>query len=484
MPRLNTARLSLRALAPFVLLLVAYVALRLRAFVGVDPTRFHDTGSYEVVANKSWFDPAFYASIRGWTLPALYRIIDGDTGRIIAQFLISTVSWAVLAGVVARNIEHRVVRVAAFAVILAFGASFYVTSWDGMLLSESLSLSLTALLIAAWIELVRAPRWRTLLVVLALTVLWAFTRDTNAFLALLTAIAVALLFRVPSPRRFRWAAAGALALIFVGVGISADSPNRMTKRWRVPMIETVTQRVMPDRDGLAYFKDAGMPVRPELERVTNSWDKGDGWFRDPKISDYKRWQAMVGDAQRYWSPLQYPEQSKEWDDWIVENGRRTYARFLLTHPVDTTVPVVRYSDELFGPPQYGLGREALTHPVDTVVYPHAVVPLAVFLVVVLGVAAVAVVRHGTTRVMWIPIVILALTPLHAAFVWHSEPVDVGRHAHLVGVLLRLGAILLLAFAVDLLLSRRRRGDATASDSGAGDGHREVGLEPEPSGTSA
>jgi hypothetical protein len=136
--------------------------LRLLAFngvVGKKPPVYPDTMDYERVAHLPVWSWAFYSSWKPWLLPLLYKLLPGSTQSVVpgAQWLISVVSWLVLALVVASFVENRGVRIATLAGMLGFSLVPLVDQWDGALLSESLSLSATALLLAAMLPFVRKP---------------------------------------------------------------------------------------------------------------------------------------------------------------------------------------------------------------------------------------------------------------------------------------------------------------------------------------
>jgi len=133
-----------------------------------------------------------------------YKLLPGDVSVVapIAQLGLSIVAWIVLAFAFARCFERTLVRWIASVSILAFSSCALVAQWDDVILSESLSLSLYALVLAAALEVARAPR-RGGSRHSSFGILWSATRDTNAYAFL--PIAFALLLAV---RRRRWLAIG------------------------------------------------------------------------------------------------------------------------------------------------------------------------------------------------------------------------------------------------------------------------------------
>ena len=97
-----------------------------------------------------------------------------------------------LALALAASLRPRVAK--AIALWLAFGLSLCnpITQWDYALMSESISLSLLALVVAGTLFAVQRPSWVSLALVLLAGFAWAMTRDTNAYAALVAAPALAV----------------------------------------------------------------------------------------------------------------------------------------------------------------------------------------------------------------------------------------------------------------------------------------------------
>src|SRR5437763_1899002 len=194
--------MAARAFPVYTSLSALYVLFRVGSFSNL-PDRLTDTPGYEQVAHRALWDWRFYAGLRGFTYPLFLKAFHGSESRTIAQLVLSTAAWLVLAAAIARCIHSRWLRPIAFAVFLAFSLTTEVILWDELIISESVTFALLALLVAAWIMLIRSPRSRWAAVVLVLTLLWAFARDTNAYVALMIAALVALTLVRPGHRRLK-----------------------------------------------------------------------------------------------------------------------------------------------------------------------------------------------------------------------------------------------------------------------------------------
>ncbi len=76
------------------------------------------------------------------------------------------------------------------------------------------------------------------------------------------------------------------------------------------------------------------------------------------------------------------------------------------------------------------------------------------LLAILGAAAV-VARRAGARPWWaVPVAGIVLQVPHAIVVWHGDTMDTARHALVVGVTLRVCALLLLLFAINGAIDQR------------------------------
>lgn len=404
-----------------------YLFVRAGSFV-YTPVRVTDTATYEQVSTASLLSTDFWAGARPFTVPMLWKLFGDDHMRIFAHLTLSIAAWLVLAAAVANAIQLKLARRLAFSLVLLFSATTEIILWDPLLLSESVSLSLTALLVAAWIWFVRVPGWPSVAAVLGATLLWAFVRDSHAYVILFVTVAVlaSLAFRARTSHKAALAAGG------VVIALSSMASANEGFRWYQPMRDILLNRVADDRGMEDYFE------------------------------------ARLG------------------PNWRDADARRVYARYLLTHPAYT------FGDPFFGSQTTPFSStdsvSALLDPdlriyndnaADRALPLPAVVDDAAFvhgkgrvLALVLFIAAVATgvaLRFRASPVWIVPVVVLASTIPHGLVAYHLSGLEVDRHALEAAVLLRAGALILALFALDALLTGiRGRGGALRYANGSSD----------------
>jgi len=346
------------------------------------------------------------------------------------QLAFSVACWTTLAATFARTLRGSLPGIVAFAIVLLLGSSSDVAGWDGVIMSESISLSLMALLVASWLWLIDRWEWGTVAILTGVALLWAFARDSNAVVLAAAAglTALAALGR-RAPRGL--VVAGLLAACWVASSASAN----VYHRWTVPFVNVLGQRILSSLERTAYFGGRGMPVTPALMARSGKLAWSDEWafFRDPAL--------------------------KSFGVWTRHHGRSSYVAFLVAHPASTLLDPLRDLEELVSPdlghwrprghaPMLGgfadwvhLGRGTLA---------------GVLIAGALVAGAIAMTNRQHDR-RW-------LVPL-ALIVWHGDPAGMDRHAVAIGVQLRLAAWMLLLVFADVGWSAFRSRRATPSRPG-------------------
>lgn len=412
--------------SPYAFITAPYLLLRVAAWTGVEPKTYQDTFDYLKYAAKPLFSEQFWAGGRSWAPVLFYRLLpDGNTYRSLGQFLVSVACWLALAIVTARCIRRPGLRLVAFAAVLTFSLSIWIVQWDSVIVSESLSISLGAALVAAWLALVRRPSNLNAALVLVFALLWASTRDANSWVVLM-AVPFVLVWLLRS-RSHLLVARAALVIGSVAIFYSVvlESTSGPIYRGSDVLFHVIEQRVVKDRVELAYFRDHGMPARAATYR-----------------------------------PRDYTE-------WTRHHARGTLMSFLITHPYKAIAPVVRSRDDIIDTRYLAHyrarhARTILPEPIAEIIYPNSFEDVLFWVVLVCFGAGFAAYRYGTSRVWLVPVLLLAFQPVHALIAYHGDAWEVNRHTLLVGVLTRLSVLLLALFALDAFLGRdaRRRTDGS------------------------
>ena len=406
------------------------VLLRLAAVAGIRLYRYFDSAEYDILDFTG-------AARRPWTTPLLYRLVPGEeTSLVVAQALIGAVAFTALAVSASTWFRDRRVAMVAALAVAVIGLVRPVTNWDTTKLSESLAISLTILLVAAWVLLARRPHVATAVTVLVVAVPWVFVRQSLMPMAWLIAVLTIVAAVVAWRRAGAWKVMAGLAVGLVAVAGLATAyygQNREIVNHNLTVI--VADRMAPHPERLDFFMARGMPI-PE---------SGDMGF------------ASLGEDQ-------------EFQAWIEERGQEVYAEFLLTNPWYTlTEPIddalvahpswldeERQHPAMLSPPDpYGSSRSVLPEPVERVIYEPGATGTMLFALLAVGVWSIARWRDADRRwAVSLGTMVLALASIWTG--WHGAVTELPRLALVGAVTLRVGLVMQLAILAETELRRRAR----------------------------
>jgi len=394
---------------------VLYVALRVLAFQRGVATG-GDTQSYDDASHLPLFSVAFLAGQRALFTPLVWKILRNHEAIVLFQLAFSIVSWSTLAFGIAAMVRSRWVKLLALWLVFGLSLSTPITEWDHYLLSDSLSISLLALLAGIALLMLQRPTWIGLGTAIVVALAWTMTRDTNAYAAVVIAIALALVlvFR-------RHAIVGAALAATVAVfGVSvADAAHG--HRADPPIRDTIWLRLQADNPS------------------------GFQWI-------YWNWNGLYGSK----TPGVYRT-------YLLHHPLYTLGQPLESAKTSATFSSPDRLTALYTPQLAGYDSESVrgTHPhyyrwriprsVQNVFWPHRPGRLGLELLVVLAIALVAIaLRRGRDwRFAVALVVILAVYP-QLVVVWHFSGQEVDRHALTPATEVRIGMALMLAIAVDVI----------------------------------
>lgn len=416
----------------------AYVLLQLRSQIGVirnDPTIYPDSVTYERLAGYSLTNHHFWHDA-AWGLPLFYKLLPGSIPQSapVAQWLLSIASWIVLATVVSTFIRDRILRFVSFALILAFSLAPLVSQWNAALLTESLSISLSALAIAGLLLVLRTPTWPRAAPAFAAVFFACATRDTNVFFLGLVVIAVAAVLL----KRKRGVA---LALV-AGVVVIFSNGLLIGSREQGSVAFNLAMRVLPSQPARTFFEQRGLPYTPSLAGIiiADRYPPGT-WERDPRLADFRA--------------------------WLQHSGKSAYTHYLLTHPSYSVGEPLRNLPMMIAPSRaLPVGLDFFRQPgfrdalpgVSDVLYPSSGWVVIGWILIAATVGVLFAVTGMASAVWIVAAAMLVSTIPHAIVVWDADPFAIDRHSLLIGVVARLGLWFMALLILDgyFALGRTRR----------------------------
>jgi len=264
-----------------------------------------DTPAYVRVSGEALFSKEFWANARPPVFPLLLKYYAADVIKVAAfQTAFSIFAWGMFALSLSYSL-NGILRPIAFALVLALSLDRHIAGWDLVLLTESLSISLMALFLAAWLWLLRSWSWGKVAVLSLVALPWAFARDTNGWILLMIASLILLGVILFKARKRYLSIALIFALVFALSNLSADQGHR----WVFPFQNVLAQRILTDQHALSFFEDCGMPLTSELLELAGGFanSKDRAFYTDPALESYRT--------------------------WMYENGKSCYMRWLFSRPL-------------------------------------------------------------------------------------------------------------------------------------------------------
>lgn len=256
---------------------------------------------------------------RPWPIPFIYSLAGSDTSRVVVQVVVGTLAWASLAWVLSRPSKwQRTV----FIATMTFGLSPQIIRYDVAILSESLSISLAVLAIAATL-------YRSAVQSTAATTWWAISltlcvlsRPAHLLIPAMCVIPVVWRFLASRGKTLSATGVGFIALLMVGAFTVQQSQSLSL----LNLYTVVSSRVITDDQRFDWFVDQGMPNVAGM-RQANGYD-----YVEQLPPEVAKIVALPIGQQ---PPTLMRVGGVELAKWLTDNGWKTVAKYLVFHPGDT-----------------------------------------------------------------------------------------------------------------------------------------------------
>lgn len=287
------------------------------------PTWEHcaDCNDYKVQGVHPLFSQSFlypavkHYSPRPFTVPLLYRPLLGNDYAIVDMqkwFLCFCGLFFVLA--VLTTLNNIYIKLFAMLVLFFYFTWWPIAGWVNIHLSESISLSFMLAWMASMIFYLKKRSWKYLVLNLLVAFFFSFTRDSWPYSLLVTYSALLIYLLIKKENRIE----GSVAFIFVLILFFFQNFTSVEgKRYRLPVFNSLAGRVCKNPEELQWFTEHGMP---QAEQLTADFSKKD-------IQEFETTKFLFS---RY-SDTTY----NRLFNWIENDGKNVYTKFLLTHPAYT-----------------------------------------------------------------------------------------------------------------------------------------------------
>ncbi len=317
----------------------------------------NDTDSYVSTAKAPFFSTGFFSGMRPITIPFLYKIftppggydtsvrsepsigklpglreLPGFSSVALVQSIISVLCWMALAVSLYFKLGNRWLRYVSVTLVLLSALLPEIISWDHVMMAESLSYSLFALLLAFGLHLFDLPfftkamssngeKWLAAGFLVTMF-LWVNTRDTNLYFLEIANISLIIGLAIPYfASKFKTISRLVVAVLVISslIVIFHQTGAQSSKRLVNPLINNLTSNVFPYSTRVEFMHEKwGMPNSPEI--ISNR-----------ASANYS---TITG--------------NKEFVKWVQKKGLSAYTDFMINTPEWTIQMLINSFSDTFG----------------------------------------------------------------------------------------------------------------------------------------
>jgi len=392
---------------------------------------FSDTYDYIAqskipLTDKDFYFPQKTANFypRPFTVPLFYKLASSNPALIIpAQLFFHTLSTFFLVFSLLLFIKRDYTKILIILFVYALMSWWNVLGWSITLLSESISFSFMLLWIASFLTLLkkRTPGFLILHVIIA--VLFSFSRDSWLYF-LIPFYSIVLFFS------FFWdriMVKKYLILLSFSITLFFIQNYAVHKGYRhhLAVLNNIVFNVLPNEEYLQWFAKQGMPCIDKLKAN----------YSELSCEDKKIY-GLYNDSTY-----------NELFEWVDQEGKTAYMKFLITHPSHTFLfdETPKKINRIFGYDLTWYTGTAKDHKwVEYTIFPL----FNLWSILILGGILVITFVRKKEFILLLPAILIVMFTFNALIVYNAEAMEVERHLIITLIVMQLIGIISIAFILD------------------------------------
>ena len=414
------------------------VTLFLSLMVKFDPSiwkGYDDTADYIHQSHQSLLDKSFYFperkanfSPRPFTVPLFYKIASSDPDTIILmQKILHALATFFLGYTVLlflRKTQTKIIFIVSWYLLMSW---WNILGWTNMLLSESLSISFMFLWIASFLLVFYKRTTIPIFFHVLLTILFSFTRDSWPYILIIFYAMFAIIALKWDRKMLKnciW-----FLILSCSIFVVQQKSAEIGQRYRLPIMNNVVFRILPNKDYLQWFSDNGMPCVDQLKK---------------KYSNLDSYEKIY--------PIYTDTTLSKFSDWAGKEGRPVYTKFIILHPSYLFLLNEKKSDlkRIFA---YNMDY---TDDVSGYsIISENIFPLFNTLIILLLNGFLVFIFSKEKILIWLlPTVLIAIFTFNAFLLYIADSMEVERHLFVTNIMIQFIGILLVCFILDAEFSNR------------------------------
>lgn len=407
------------------LFLSLIVKLKPPVWIGMGDPYDYLHQSKESLFNKNFYSPQkihqFYP--RPFTVPLFYKIANSEPEKIIQlQKFFHALSTFFLCFVILLFLRKTFSKII-FSIFWYLLMSWWnILGWTNTLLSESLSISLMFFWLASFLLFFHKRTAKYFVFHILVTVLFSFTRDSWPYI-LIVFYVIYTLIAIRWDKKMRVNSICFLIISFF-IFIIQQKSAEIGQRYRLPIINNIVFKIIPNDEYLLWFSNRGMPCIDELKKKYSNLD------------DYKKIY-----------PLYIDSTFSAFFDWIVKDGKVVYTKFLISHPKNSLLLkedpekiklIFAYNVLGYTGPVNGYSKIC-----------EFIFPFFNTLIILLLNGLLIFLFFKEKRLEWIfPTVVIIIFTFNVFLLYNADAIEVERHLFITNIIIQFVGILIVSFILD------------------------------------
>lgn len=359
---------------------------------------------------------------RPFTVPLIYKLVNGNPESIIIiQKIIHFLSAFIFASVLLLYIKRN--RAKVFFLISWYLLMIWwnILGWTNNILSESLSISFLFLWLSTFLSYQKKQNIFTIIIHCLVTILFSFTRDSWPYI-LIAFYAIYIIYSLLWDKKIKIAYS-----IFLSVSILLFITQQYTakvgQRYRLPVLNNIVNRIIPNENYTQWFVDNGMPCKDLLKQKYSN------------LTNFQEIYSLYNDTT-----------FNELHHWAIEKGNVVYMKFLLTHPkvlllFDEKQPNLKRIFACdFG---YTGDMKGISY-ISFYIFPFFSLLSILLLLIFISFISF---RENINQIIF-SITLIIIFTLNAFLLYSADAIEVERHLYLTSIMIQFIGIYLITFILD------------------------------------
>ena len=418
--------------------LLFIVALFLSLLIKFDPPLwqgYDDAYDYIHQSHQSLLDKSFYFPERKanfyprpFTVPLFYKMGNSDPETIIIMqknlhaFCTFFLGYVVL--LFLKTTQSKIIFLISWYLLMMW---WNILSWTNMLLSESLSISFMFLWIASFLLVFYKRKILPIIFHVLIILLFSFTRDSWPYILIIFYGMFTIIALFWDKKMVKNSVI--FLLLSCSIFVVQHKSAQIGQRYRLPIMNNVVFRIVPNKEYLQWFSDVGMPCVDQLKKHYSNlhvYEKIYPIYTDLKLSKFS--------------------------DWAGEEGSSIYTKFIILHPSYLFMLNEKQADldRIFAYDIVYTDPDSKYSLIGQYIFPlfntSIILLLNVFLIYLF---------IKEKRVIWLlPSVLIAIFTFNAFLLYIADSMEVERHLFVTNIMIQFVGILSCCFILDSELCNR------------------------------